>query len=62
MAGTWSVKGEKVCLHPSKPPVQSISFCQAFPADPATGVEAKYLLGTPIHLKLVKGHVTKASG
>jgi hypothetical protein len=62
LAGKWSVKGEKVCLKQSKPPTLPISFCQPFPEDPARGVEAKDLAGTPIHLKLVKGHVEKVSG
>jgi hypothetical protein len=62
LAGKWSVKGEKVCLRQSKPPTLPISFCQAFPSDPVKGVDAKDLLGTPIHLKLVKGHVENAEG
>ena len=62
LAGAWSVKGPKVCLKQSKPPTLPISFCQAFPEDPAKGVDAKDLAGTPIHLKLVKGHVEKAEG
>ena len=62
LAGTWSVKGPKVCLKQSKPPTLPISFCQPFPEDPAKGLEAKDLTGTPIHLKLVKGHVTKVEG
>lgn len=62
LAGTWSVKGEKVCLKQSKPPTLPISVCQPFPEDPAKGLDAKDLTGTPIHLKLVKGHVTKVEG
>lgn len=60
LSGTWTTKGEKICLRQSKPPTLPISFCQAFPADPAKGVDAKDLTGTPIHLKLVKGHVEKS--
>ncbi|HXA37812.1 MAG TPA: hypothetical protein VNW53_02330 [Phenylobacterium sp.] len=62
LAGKWSVKGQKVCLRQSKPPTLPISFCQTFPSDPVKGVDAKDLLGTPIHLKLVKGHVENAEG
>lgn len=62
LAGKWSVKGEKVCLRQSKPPTLPISFCQPFPEDPVKGIEAKDLTGTPIHLKLVKGHVEKVEG
>lgn len=57
LAGSWRVKGEKVCLKQSKPPTLPISVCQPFPEDPTKGVAAKDLTGTPIHLKLVKGHV-----
>jgi hypothetical protein len=56
------VKGEKVCLRQSSPPTLPISMCQAFPADPMKGVDSKDLTGTPIHLKLVKGHVEKVEG
>jgi hypothetical protein len=62
LAGSWSMKGEKVCLKQSKPPTLPISFCQAFPSDPVKGVDAKDLTGTPIHLKLVKGHVENSEG
>mgnify|MGYP001557322605 CR=1 FL=1 len=60
LAGKWTEKGAKVCLRQSKPPTLPFSFCQAFPQDPAKGVDAKDFTGTPIHLKLVKGHVTKS--
>ena len=60
LAGKWTVKGAKVCLKQSKPPTLPLSFCQPFPEDPAKGVDAKDLTGTPIHLKLVKGHVENA--
>ena len=57
LAGKWTVKGEKVCLRQSKPPTLPFSFCQNFPSDPEKGIDAKDLTGTPIHLKLVNGHV-----
>jgi len=60
LAGKWTEKGDKVCLRQTKPPTLPMSFCQAFPQDPEKGIEAKDLGGTPIHLKLVKGHVTQA--
>ncbi|WP_372782003.1 hypothetical protein [Phenylobacterium sp.] len=59
LAGKWSLKGEKVCMRQSRPPTLPISFCQNFPSDPEKGIDAKDLTGTPIHLKLVKGHVGK---
>jgi len=63
LAGKWTMKGEKVCLRQSKPRILlAISYCQAFPADPEIGVDAKDLAGTPIHLKLVKGHVETSAG
>jgi hypothetical protein len=62
LAGKWTMKGAKVCLRQSKPPTLPISFCQAFPDDPNQGVDAKDMTGTPIHLKLVKGHVGAGEG
>ena len=62
LAGKWTAKGERVCLRQTSPPTLPISFCQTFPENPETGVDAKDLTGTPIHLKLVKGHVTPGSG
>jgi hypothetical protein len=62
LAGTWTLKGEKICLRQSRPPTLPISFCEVFPADPAKGIDAKDLTGTPIHLKLVKGHVEAGQG
>jgi hypothetical protein len=62
LAGVWTVKGPKICLKQSRPPTLPISFCQIFPEDPAKGMDAKDLTGTPIHLKLVKGHVDRVEG
>jgi hypothetical protein len=62
LAGKWTLKGDKVCLRQSKPPTLPISFCQVFPSDPETGIDAKDLTGTPIHLKLVKGRPPTAQG
>jgi hypothetical protein len=58
LAGKWTVKGDKVCLSQSKPRLFG-SLCQVFPTDPKTGIDTKDPTGTPIHLKLVKGHVEK---
>lgn len=60
LAGSWTAKGEQVCLKQSKPALPFGHFCQVFPNDPATGVDSKDLTGTKIHLRLVKGHVTKS--
>lgn len=58
LAGSWTAKGDQVCLKQSKPLMPFGHFCQVLPADPKTGVDSKDLSGTKIHLKLVKGHVT----
>lgn len=58
LAGTWTVKGEKVCLHQSKPGLPG-SMCEVFPSDPKVGIDAKDPMGKTIQLKLVKGHVEK---
>jgi hypothetical protein len=57
LAGSWTVKGEKVCVRQSKPPTLPISFCIPFPAEPEVGVSwtSKDLTGTPIKLTIVKG-------
>jgi hypothetical protein len=55
LAGHWFLKDGKVCLRQSKPPTLPISFCQALPVDMAKGVDSHDVLGTPIHLRLVKG-------
>ena len=62
LAGTWKIKGEKVCLRQTSPPTLPISFCQVLPSDPAVGVDAKDVVGTSIHLELVKGHVVRPPG
>lgn len=55
LAGHWTLKDGKVCLRQSKPPTLPISFCQALPPDMIKGVDSRDVLGTPIHLHLVKG-------
>ena len=61
LAGHWTLKGDKVCLRQSKPPTLPISFCQTIPADLTRGMDSHDVLGTPIHLKLVKG-ITETPG
>jgi hypothetical protein len=61
LAGKWSAKGDKICLKQTSPPMFGFGFCQVFPDDPAKGIDSKDLTGTKIHLKLVKGHVTKTA-
>ncbi|HEY8573844.1 hypothetical protein [Phenylobacterium sp.] len=55
--GTWSMKGEKVCLKQIKPFRAPISYCTAFPANGGVGATwtGKDISGTPIKLTLLKG-------
>lgn len=56
LAGKWTLKGDKVCLSQSKPPLFG-SLCQVFPTDPNVGIDTTDPTGTKVHLKLLKGHV-----
>ncbi len=58
LAGKWTAKDGKVCMSQSKPRLFG-SLCQVFPTDPQTGIETRDPTGTPIRLKLVKGHIEK---
>ena len=58
LAGKWTAQGDKVCLSQSKPRLPG-RMCQVFPTDPKVGLNAKDPGGKTVHLKLVKGHVTK---
>jgi len=57
LAGTWTVRGEKVCLRQRQPPTLPFSYCTAFPADPRVGAAwpSKDFAGTAIQLRLVPG-------
>ena len=57
LAGTWTMKGDKVCLRQSKPPTLPFAYCTSFPDDPHIGVTwtSKDMLGAPIRLTVVKG-------
>jgi hypothetical protein len=57
LAGTWAVKGDKVCLRQSKPRLPG-SMCEKFPSEPGRSVKAKDPSGKIVQLKLVLGHVT----
>ena len=58
LAGTWTVKGDKVCLSQSKPRLFG-SMCEVFPTNPKVGIDTKDPTGKVVHLKLVMGPVTK---
>ena len=57
-SGTWSVKGDKVCLKQKKPKAAPISYCARFPNG---GVGASWagraVTGEKITIKLVRGQV-----
>jgi len=57
LAGSWSTRGEKVCLKQSKPPTLPISFCTALPASSQPGVQwaSRDVAGRAITLSLMKG-------
>jgi hypothetical protein len=57
LAGTWTVKGDKVCLRQKTPPTLPFSFCTPFPQDAHVGVAwaSKDVGGTPIRLRLDAG-------
>lgn len=57
LAGSWSTKGDKVCMRQKKPPTLPFSYCTAFPADAHVGVawSSKDFGGTSIRLRLDPG-------
>ena len=58
LAGSWSVKGEKVCLKQSKPRLPG-SMCERLPTALEVSVQTKDPSGKAVRLKLVKGRVTE---
>ena len=58
LAGKWKIQGDKVCLSQSKPRLVG-SMCEKFPTEFGVGVVAEDPTGKTVHLRLVKGHVTK---
>ena len=57
LAGSWTSKGDKVCLRQKKPPTLPFSYCTAFPADARVGAAwtSKDFVGTSIKLRLDPG-------
>ena len=57
LAGTWSVRGDKVCLRQSKPPTLPVAYCTALPTHAAAGVQwtDRDMGGRAITLSLTKG-------
>lgn len=55
-SGTWSVKGEKVCLKQKKPTPAPFTYCTPAPTGGVgTRWQAKAVTGEPIVVTLVKG-------
>ncbi|HXA37391.1 MAG TPA: hypothetical protein VNW53_00185 [Phenylobacterium sp.] len=56
-AGTWDLKGQKICLKQKKPPTLGLSYCAPFPANARVGDgwPSKDFFGTPIQVRLVAG-------
>jgi hypothetical protein len=52
-SGTWSVKGERMCLKQLKPMHAPFSYCTALPT--GTSWSAKAVTGEPIKVKIVPG-------
>ena len=57
LAGTWSVRGDKVCLRQSKPPTLPVAYCTALPAQAAAGAQwtGRDMGGRSITLSLTRG-------
>lgn len=57
-SGTWSVKGEKVCLKQKKPKAQPLAYCTRFPnAGVGASWQSRAVTGEKITIKLVPGRV-----
>jgi hypothetical protein len=56
-SGKWRQKGEKVCLHQSRPFPVPFSYCTEFPPDGGLGVawSGRDMKGEPIRLTVVRG-------
>jgi hypothetical protein len=58
LAGSWTTRGDKICLKQSKPRLLG-SMCARPPTEFDTFVEANDPTGKSVRLKLVRGHVRK---
>lgn len=57
LAGTWTSRGDKVCLKQSKPPTLPVAYCTGLPATAQPGVRwsGRDIGGRTITLSLTKG-------
>ena len=56
-SGTWTVKGEKVCMKQMKPFKAPMTFCTDFPSDGSLGANwtSKDMTGQKVEFQLIKG-------
>ena len=56
-SGTWTAKGDKVCMKQTKPFAAPFKYCTTFPTDGGPGASwaGKDAGGHPIQLSVVKG-------
>ncbi|CAN7182995.1 hypothetical protein LJR219_000377 [Phenylobacterium sp. LjRoot219] len=57
LAGSWSMRGEKVCLKQSQPPTLPVAYCTALPTNSQPGVQwaSRDVAGRSITLSLMRG-------
>ena len=57
LAGTWTARGDKVCLKQSKPPTLPLAYCTVLPSSSQPGVQwtGRDMGGRSITLSLTKG-------
>jgi hypothetical protein len=54
--GTWTVKGDQICLHQHKPATVPIAYCTAIPSgEVGSHWSAKSVFGDPLRVQLVAG-------
>jgi hypothetical protein len=57
LSGRWTLRGDKVCLRQTKPPMLPISYCTPVPPSSEPGAQwaGRDVTGRPITLSLMKG-------
>lgn len=57
-SGTWSVRGEKVCLKQKKPKAAPLAYCTKFPnGGVGASWQGRAVTGEKITIKLVRGRL-----
>jgi hypothetical protein len=64
LAGSWTTRGDKVCMKQSRPPTLPISYCTPLPANTRPGVQwaGRDVAGRNITLSLMKGMPSQYQG